>query len=75
MNCPICNQEMEQGFFHSGSPRSSWTKKIHKVSLLPKAGDILFENNMFKQVIFTAHICKQCKKVVLDYSDKDIQES
>ena len=73
MNCPICNQEMEQGFLQSG-PRAAWTKKVHKVSLLPKAGEILLENNVIKQVIFTAFICKSCRKIVVDYSDKDIQE-
>jgi len=74
MNCPICNQRMEQGFFQTGGPRSAWTKKIHKVSLRPKAGEILFENNMIKQVNYSAYICKPCKKVVIDYSDKGIQE-
>ena len=74
MNCPICNKEMEQGFLQSG-PRAAWTKSIHKVSLLPKTGEIMLENNAVSQVVFAAFICKPCKKIVVDYSDKDVQEA
>jgi hypothetical protein len=64
---------MEQGFLQGGN-RVAWTKKVHKISLLPKPGEILLENNMISQVIFNADICKACKKIVVDYSDKEIQE-
>ena len=69
MKCPICNQEMEQGYIQTGQ-RIAWTKNIHKVSLLPKPGEIMLENNVFKGSAFTAFICKSCKKIVMDYSDK-----
>ncbi|WP_313758383.1 PF20097 family protein [Tissierella sp.] len=73
MNCPICNNEMEQGFLQ-GIKRVAWVKKHHKISLLPKQGEILLENNVVKDFIFLAWICKKCKKVVVDYSDKETQE-
>jgi len=65
---------MEQGFLQSSGPRVAWTKKVHKISLLPRAGEIMLENNLISCVNFTAYICKLCKKIVVDYSDKDIQE-
>lgn len=73
MKCPNCNNEMEHGFLQ-GMRRVAWVKNQHKVSLLPKQGEILLENNTFKDFIFSAWICKNCKKIVVDYSDKDIQE-
>lgn len=73
MNCPICNMEMEQGFLQ-GEKRIAWVKNRHKVSLLPKKGEVLLENNTFKDFILTAWICKECKKILVDYLDKEIQE-
>lgn len=73
MKCPYCDKEMEQGFLQ-GMKRVAWVKKQHKVSLLPKEGEILLENNTFKDFIFSAQICKGCKKIVVDYSDKETQE-
>lgn len=73
MKCPHCNEEMEQGYLQA-MRRIAWVKQIHKVSLLPKQGEVLLENNTFGDAVFSAHISKKCKKVLLDYSDKDIKE-
>lgn len=73
MKCPYCDNEMEQGLLQ-GMRRVAWVKKQHKLSLLPKQGEILLENNTFNDFIFSAQICKSCKKIVVDYSDKEIQE-
>lgn len=73
MKCPYCNSEMEQGLLQ-GMRRVAWVKKQHRISLLPKQGEILLENNNFNDFIFSAQICKSCKKIVIDYSDKEIQE-
>lgn len=64
---------MEQGFLQ-GMKRVAWVKKHHKFSLLPKWGEILLENNAVKDFVFLAWVCKECKKIIVDYSDKDIQE-
>jgi len=73
MKCPICNNEMELGFLQ-GMKRIAWVKKQHKVSLLPRQGEVLLESNVFKDFVFTSWICKDCKKIIVDYSDKEIQE-
>lgn len=73
MNCPYCSNEMEQGFLQ-GMRRVSWVKNQHKVSLLPKQGEVLLENNTFKDFVFPASICKKRKKLVVDYSDKEVQQ-
>lgn len=64
---------MEQGLLQ-GMRRVAWVKNRHKISLSPKQGEILLENNTFSDFIFSAEICKNCKKIILDYSDKEIQE-
>ncbi|WP_353514017.1 PF20097 family protein [Vallitalea maricola] len=43
----------------------AWVKKQHKVSLLPKPGEVLLQNNAFKDVVISAWICKKCKKLFL----------
>ncbi len=73
MICPYCNKEMEIGYLQTG-PRIAWTKKIHKFSLLPKQDEIMLENNVLKGSNFHAYICKHCKKVLFDYSDKVYEE-
>jgi hypothetical protein len=73
MKCPKCGGEMENGYLQS-MRRAAWVKTPHKVSLLPKQGEILLENNAVKDVVFIADICKFCKIILVDYSDKDIEE-
>ncbi len=73
MKCPYCNNEMEQGLLQ-GMRRVAWVKNRHKISLFPKQGEILLENNTCNDFILSAEICKNCKKIILDYSDKEIQE-
>lgn len=73
MRCPYCNNEMEQRLLQ-GMRRVAWVKRQHKVSLLPKHGEILLENNTFRDFLLQAKICKSCKKIVVDYSNKEIQE-
>jgi hypothetical protein len=70
MKCPLCGIEMEDGYFQS-MLRAAWVKKPHKVSLMPKQGEILLENNFASDCVFAASICKSCKKLIIDYSDKD----
>lgn len=73
MHCPICGNEMEPGYIQCGS-KMAWVKSLHKVSLLPKDGEVLLGNNVFSGLSFEAHICKTCKKVLLDYSKAEIVE-
>ena len=73
MKCPICNNEMEDGFLQ-GIKRIAWVKRKHKLSLLAKEDEILLENNSLKDFLLSAQICKECKKIIVDYSDKDYEE-
>lgn len=71
MRCPYCNQEMEKGFLQ-GMKRVAWVKKPHRLSLLPKPGEVLLENNVFKDFILPSWICKKCKMILVDYSAKSV---
>ncbi len=73
MKCPLCGNEMEQGFLQSGQ-RMAWVKTPHKVSLLPKKGEVLLGNHVINGLSFQADICKTCKKVWFDYSQADYEE-
>ena len=73
MKCPVCGNEMEQGFLQGGQ-RMAWVKAPHKVSLLPNSGEVLLGNHMIGGLTFCAYICKPCKKVLLDYADAQYEE-
>lgn len=73
MKCPECSQGMEKGFLQ-GMHRVAWVKRRHKLSLLPQKGEILLENNSFRDFVFPAWICKDCKKIIIDYEDRKIRE-
>ncbi len=73
MRCPVCGKEMEQGFMQ-GNQRVAWVKSKHKVSILPRKGEVLLENKAFNSFLFAAWICKSCQKILVDYSDKNYQE-
>ena len=74
MNCSRCGKEMEAGFLQTDvrSPicyvskllplgLGSWKKDAQDVSQLTAAG----------VQALPAHICKNCKLIVADYSGKD----
>ena len=73
MQCPTCHQEMERGFVQSGNVMS-WTKRIHKVSLLPRDGEVLLWQNWLKPSAIPASICKDCKTIMMDYSETEASE-
>ena len=73
MKCPRCQGEMEEGFLQ-GRQRVGWVKKMHKLSLLPKRGEVLLENNAVRDFLLSARICKGCKLILVDYADKDAKE-
>ena len=73
LRCPLCGDEIEKGYIQTGE-RMAWVKQKHKVSLLPKEGEVLLGNNVFTALIFDAFICRKCKKIILDYSNADYQE-
>lgn len=73
MNCPVCGKEMEPGFVQTNQ-RAAWVKKPHALTLMPKDGEILLDNKLFSSCSFPGWICRECKKIVLDYANKPSQE-
>ena len=43
--------------------------------MLLKQGEVLVENNASRDFLLQAHICKSGRKIMVDYSDKEIQEA
>ena len=56
MKCPYCGNEMEQGFIQS--PQEISWKKGDKRPFLVKGSAV------------TAFLCRDCKKVIIDYLDE-----
>ena len=74
MKCPYCGNEMEQGFIQS--PQEISWKKGDKRPLLGRAlfhegSVILSELSFMKGSAVTAFLCRDCKKVIIDYSDEN----
>ncbi len=73
MKCPCCGDEMEKGYLQAGQILL-WARKKHKISLLPRDGDVLIDKNYWSGVSPEAYICKQCKKLVVDYSATEVTD-
>ena len=74
MKCPYCEKEMEQGFIQSHH-EISW-KKGDKRPLFGRAqfhegSVILSELSFMKGSAVTAFLCRDCQKVIIDYSDEN----
>ncbi len=70
MLCPYCKAEMEKGFLQGGNILV-WVRKKHYLSLLPKEGEVLLDRNYLTGSAVPSWICKQCKKVIAEYSEKN----
>ena len=73
MKCPYCNNEMEQGIIQS--PHELNWKRGTKRPLLGRAefheeSVILSELSFMKGSAVVAFLCRECKKVIIDYSDE-----
>jgi hypothetical protein len=64
---------MENGYLQ-GMSRIAWVKSPNKLLMRPNNGDIFFENSPLNGSIFPASICKSCKKIYVDYSEKKFWE-
>ncbi len=70
MKCPFCSKEMEQGVLQAGDI-ILWARKRHKISLLPKDGEVMLDRNVLGYTAIPSWICKDCRKVITEYEDKD----
>ncbi len=68
MLCPFCGEEMEKGLLQGGNILV-WVKKKHYISLLPKEGEVLLDRTYLTNSSVPAFICKQCRKVIVEYED------
>lgn len=73
MNCPYCGRELEKGLIQSPN-EISWLKGEQK-HLFAKAefhegAVVLSEFSFVKGSAVKAFLCRECKKVVIDYSDE-----
>ena len=73
MRCPFCGDPMEKGFIQSGN-LMVWVKKKHRISLLPREGEVILDRNYWSGSTIPAHICKHCKKVIAEYEEERTSE-
>ena len=59
MKCPYCSNEMEKGYLQSRDGLG-WNEKER---LIPALSEVLASRTV------VAYRCKNCKKIVIDYSD------
>ena len=43
--CPVCGEKMEEGLVQVGA-RAVWVKKKHRISLLPREGEVELGRNL-----------------------------
>jgi len=71
MKCPYCNHDMEQGVIQSAQ-EINWQKKKHLINRSDMYDDAvcLSQRNFFKGSAVEAWLCRECKKVIIDYTDE-----
>jgi len=75
VKCPWCGSEMEMGVIQSPN-EISWQKKSRlfgKAELHPDSV-LLAEHSFIKGSAVAAGLCRNCRKVVIDYGDNDNTE-
>lgn len=74
MKCPYCNQEIENGYITSNARAIAWRKEKYESALVKKGNGIQLSYNLLggTATIKNAYCCKYCKKIIIDYSEKDI---
>ncbi len=72
MKCPYCSEQMEKGLIQN-SHEIAWLpgekRKFFGRAEFHSGAVVLSEFSAIKGSAVTAFICKNCKKVVIDYSD------
>jgi hypothetical protein len=70
MECPYCSSEMEKGVIQS-QHGISWSKKKHLFLNAEFHDDsvVLSEQSLLKGSAVTAHLCRNCGVVIIDYKN------
>lgn len=69
MKCPYCDKEMEKGFVQSARTVLYTTEKNEGLFTIKAKGDIVLTSNNWTNPTCIAYHCRDCKKVVIDYSE------
>ena len=73
MKCPFCDREMEKGIIQSPH-EIAWLKgekkHLFNRAALHDGSVILSELSLINGSAVTAYLCRDCEKVLIDYSDK-----
>ena len=69
MNCPVCGKEMTEGFLQA--PRAVYfsEEQLEHFFIRPNDKLALLTCNNFTAPVGIAWRCRDCKKVVVDYTD------
>ena len=72
MECPYCNSKMEKGFMQS-THRIIWSPDIKGMTVSwpnKKKGEMII-NNKTRLIAgyIEANVCRNCKKLIVDYSN------
>lgn len=72
MHCPYCHAEMEKGVVQSPH-EISWQSKRRYFGRAAFYDDavVLSELNIMRGSAVEAWLCRDCKKVIIDYSEKE----
>ncbi len=68
MKCPHCGNEMELGHLSAGGYRILWTPRgRHLTTWRMPREEVVESPGPLGELHNTAHICKRCQKVIVDY--------
>lgn len=73
MRCPVCGGMMEKGTVSGRYLFWSKKKRRHFFAMLPKDGEVFIRGGFFG-LRLDAHICKVCKRILVDYGESDYEE-
>lgn len=69
MKCPYCNKDTEPGVIQS-QHALRW-QKTRYIFLTKRETDItLSDQNIWKGSAVKAYLCRECQKIVIDYSEE-----
>lgn len=71
MTCPYCNREMEKGVIQSAH-EIAWKRKKHFIGAAEfhKGSVVLAPFSLIGGTFVVAYLCRNCKKVIIDYDDQ-----
>ena len=69
MHCPVCGKEMTEGFLQSARAVYFSDEKLEHFFIRPNEKIALLTTENLTDTHGTAWCCRDCKKVVVDYSD------